>query len=217
MRNLTRNFCMVAALLTASDSFAATPRQLQDFYLAAQLNDPGSVRDLLKVIGNPNGRDPISGETAMILALREESERVLPVLLADPAIDLEATAVNGNTALMMAAFKSNAAAVKLLIAKGARVNRTGWNALHYAAAAGSADIVRILVEHKADINAPSPSGLTALMLAAREGQESAVQALLALGADTTLKNNENLDAAQIARRADKERIVEMIQGRGAAP
>jgi ankyrin repeat protein len=206
-----RQLCLAAALLASGAGFAATPAQLGDFYLAVKLDDPSTVRKLLGVIGDPNGRDPISGETAMILALREESARVLPVLLADPAIDLEATAVNGNTALMMAAFKNNAAAVTLLIDKGARVNRTGWNALHYAAAAGSADIVRLLVARKAEINGPSPSGLTALMLAAREGQDSAVQALLALGADTTLKNNENMDAIQIARRADKERIVEMIK------
>lgn len=216
MSKFTRNCLLAVSLLGVGGSFAATPHQVTDFFLAAQLDDPGSIRKLLPVLDNPNGRDPISGETALILALREGSQRVVTVLLADPAINLEATAVNGNTALMMAAFKNDGAAVKLLLDKGARVDRPGWNALHYAAAGGGADIVRMLVAHKADIDARAPSGMTALMIAAREGQESAARALLTLGADSALKNDENLDAVQIARRADKPAIAEMIVARRAA-
>lgn len=216
MSNLTRSLLLAAALLGPGASFAATPAQLADFYLAAQLDDPASVRKLLGLIGNPNGRDPVSGETALILALREEAHRVVPVLLDDPAIDLEATAINGNTALMMAAFKRDMAAATALIGKGAHINRSGWNALHYAAAAGAADIVRLLVAHKAEIDARAPYGMTALMLAAREGQQDAVQALLLLGADATLKDSEDQTALQIAQRADKERIVELIRTQGRA-
>ena len=216
MFKMMRKALLAAACASPLCSFAATPGQLADFYLAAQMDDAASVRKLLAVIGNPNGRDPVSGETALILALREESHRVVPVLLDAPAIDLEATAINGNTALMMAAFKRDTAAATALIGKGAHVNRGGWNALHYAAAAGSADIVRLLVANKAEIDARAPYGMTALMLAAREGQEDAVKALLLLGADASLKNSEDMTAAHIARRADKEGIVEMIRSQGAA-
>ena len=94
--------------------------------------------------------------------------------------------------------------------KGAVVTRPGWTALHYAAAAGDEEIVRLLLEHHAYIDAESPSQITPLMIAAREGQDGAVKVLLQEGADATLKNNERLTAAQIAVRAGKNDIAEAI-------
>jgi ankyrin repeat protein len=135
------------------------------------------------------------------------------VLFAPPGVELDRTAQNGNTALMMAAFKGHKAAVQTLLAKGAAVNRPGWTALHYAAAGGHADIARLLIASKANLDSPSPSGITPLMIAAREGMEATVAVLLEAGADTTLRNNEALTAGQIAERADKPRIVAAIAAR----
>jgi ankyrin repeat protein len=111
---------------------------------------------------------------------------------------------------MMAAYKHNKPVVLALLAKGAIVNRPGYTALHFSAAAGDDEITRILLDHHAYIDAEAPAKYTPLMMAAREGQESTVQVLLDAGADATLKNTESLTAAQIAERADKPLIAAAI-------
>jgi ankyrin repeat protein len=141
--------------------------------------------------------------------------RVFEALLAHPAIDLEAQAMNGNTALMMAAFKNNRRAAEALLAKGARENRAGWTPLHYAAAGGAEDIARLLIARKAKLDALSPKesgAYTPLMMAAREAQPGMVRLLLEAGANPALKNTEGLTAAQIAERAGQADIAATISG-----
>lgn len=184
---------------------------LTEFFRVVQIDNAGGVNKLLAQGIDVNARDPRSGETAMIIALREDSMSVFKELVAHPRVELELAAPNGNTALMMAAFKGNKPAVMALLERGATVNRPGWSPLHYAAAGGSADITRVLVERGAALNARAPAGLTPLMMAAREGQEDTVDVLLESGADSALKNAEGLTAAQLAERMDKPRIVKTIK------
>jgi ankyrin repeat protein len=222
MSNLTRKLrlfsCLaLVACLGLGHAAAATADELTSYFRAVQMDNDSTVKKLLAAGAvSPNAIDPISGESGLILALREGSERVIGVLLAQPALQLELNAPNGNTALMMAAFKHNKAAVLALLAKGAIVNRPGWTALHFAAASGDDDITRILLEHHAYIDAEAPARFTPLMIAAREGKESTVQLLLDEGADAGLKNSESLTAAQIAERADKPRIAAAIAAHLAA-
>ncbi len=203
-----------ALLLTA---VCARADAVRDLVLAAQLDNGGGVERLLAAGASPNTIDPISGEPVLILALREGAQQAIDRLIAAKNLQLEQAAPNGNTALMMAAFKRNRKAVESLLARGAQVNRPGWTALHYAAAGGDDAIVRLLLAKHADIDSRSPSDLTPLMLAAREGQEAAVDTLLKAGADTSLTNNEGLTAVQIAARADKPRIVAAIKAALAVP
>ncbi|MYM22246.1 ankyrin repeat domain-containing protein [Duganella sp. FT135W] len=181
-----------------------------DFFRAAQLDGAGRVATALLRGVNPNVRDP-NGETGLIVAMRYESLKVARLLMDQPGIDLEAKAPNGNTALMMAAFRQNKTAVLELLKRGAQVNQKGWTALHYAAAAGSVEITTILLDKHAYIDAESPSGMTPLMIAAREGQEAVVALLLEQGADATLKDGGfHLTAAEFALKADKPWIAKTI-------
>jgi ankyrin repeat protein len=192
---------------------AATPEQVKDFFRAVQMDDPRTVQALLGTV-DPNELNPLGGEPALVLALREESMRAFDVLLAYPGTRLETPAVNGNTALMMAAFKHNMPAVTALLAKGAAVNRPGWTPLHYAAASGDDDITKLLLNRGANIEATSPQGTglyTPLMMAAREGHESTALLLLAQGANAKAKNSEGLTAAQIAERAGKSQVVAALK------
>lgn len=186
--------------------------QARDMVVAAQMDNAGNIRRLIGKGGNPNTVDPNTGETLLMIALREDAKRVVGELLAHPKIELERTAPNGNTALMLAAFKRNKAAVVAMIARGAIVTRPGWTALHYAAASGDTDIAAILLEHAAYIDAESPSRLTPLMIAGREGHAAVAQLLLREGADATLTNNEGLTAHQIALRAGHADIAGIIAG-----
>jgi ankyrin repeat protein len=209
---LIRSMLLVAALAAPA---LAVADQTSDFFRAVQIDDAGTVRTLLGKV-DPNGVNPVGGEPALVLAVREGSMQVFDALLRHPGTNVDAAALNGNTALMMAAYKHNRPAAEALIAKGAAVNRPGWTPLHYAAASGDDDIARLLLAHGARIDAQSPpaSGkFTPLMMAAREGHEDTAVLLLGQGADPRLKNGEGLTAAEIARRADHDTIAAAIDKR----
>ena len=204
---------VLAAILSIGTAQAALADPLLDYFKAVQLDNADGVRRLLKEV-DPNAPSPISGEPALVLALREGSLAVFDVLLAHPGIKLEQAAPNGNTALMMAAFKHHKQPVLALLDKGAAVNRPGWSALHYAAASGDDEIARILLASGAALNAPARGLLTPLMIAAREGHESTVKVLLDAGADVRPTDSDNQTALQIAEKADKPRIAALIAGKG---
>jgi ankyrin repeat protein len=200
---------------SAAPAARATPAQVHDFFRAVQMDDAHTVQALLPVV-DPNGRNPLGGEPALVVAVREGSMNVLKALLAYPGMQVDASAMNGNTALMMAAYKGNAPAAEALLASGAAVNRPGWTPLHYAAASGDAGIVRLLLGHGARIDAVSPpasGAYTPLMMAAREGQQDTALLLIDAGANPKRKNGEGLTAAQIAERADHKSIATAIGAR----
>jgi uncharacterized protein len=182
------------------------------FFRAVQIDDDRTVKAVLARGLDPNLHDPERGETGLIIAMRNDAMRVAKLLLAQPGLKVDEQSPNGNTALMMAALQKNKPAVLALLEKGAQVNRPGWTALHYAAAAGDLDIMKLLLERNAYIDAASPTGTTPLMLAAREGQEDAVRLLLEEGADATLKDRAwRENAAEFAVRAQKPWIAEQIR------
>jgi uncharacterized protein len=182
------------------------------FFRAVQIDDDRAVKTVLARGLDPNLHDPERGETGLIIAMRNDAMKVAKLLLAQPGLKVDEPAPNGNTALMMAALQKNKPAVLALIEKGAQVNRPGWTALHYAAAAGDLDIMKLLLERHAYIDAAAPTGTTPLMLAAREGQEDAVRLLLDEGADATLKDRAwRENAAEFAVRAQKPWIAEQIR------
>ena len=203
-----------AALLGCSGQILADP--VRDMVVAAQLDNPSTVRKLLAGGMTPNTVDPVSGEPVVIVALREGSSNVVDLLLAHKEFALEQAAPNGNTALMMAAFKHNKRAAEILLARGASVNRTGWTPLHYAASSGDVDIANMLLASGAKLDARSPGNFTPLMMAAREGHPDVAVLLVQKGGNPVLKNDENLTAAQIARRADRADIAAAIEKHASA-
>ena len=214
---LRRAFCstVCSMLLSAAcaQAMAATPAQVSTFFRAVQMDDARTVKSMLGSQVDPNETNPIGGEPPLVLALREGSMEVFKALLAHPGTRVDTPAINGNTALMMAAFKGNRPAAEALIARGAAVNRPGWTPLHYAAAAGDDGIAALLLQHGAKIDAVSPrasGSYTPLMLAAREGKEDTALFLLERGANPRLRNGEGLTAAQIAARAEHASLAKTL-------
>lgn len=183
-----------------------------DFFTAIIRDNPATITDLLRRGFDPNTPNE-RGDKGLLLALQLESDRVFFALLQSPQVDVNAHNARGETPLMLAAIKGNLPAVQALLARGADVNRPGWAPLHYAASGGTpqhAQIVALLLEHFAYIDAASPNGSTPLMLAARYGSDAIVQLLLQEGADPTLKNQLGLTARDFALEADRERTAALI-------
>ncbi|KAK1765276.1 ankyrin repeat-containing domain protein [Phialemonium atrogriseum] len=107
--------------------------------------------------------------------------------LLDAKADVNAPAVSmfGSTALHRAVNRDHIDIVKLLLSKDANPNQSNWigdGALHIAVSrwAINDEVIQILVDHGADVNANHGS---ALQVAAEKGSVQTVQVLLAAGAD----------------------------------
>jgi len=196
--------------------FIASPSMADarnDLLKAAAMDNQYEVQSLLKRGVSPNLTEPTRGESALMLAVREESNQALAVLINARGININLRAKNGDSALMIAAFKKNKLAVEMLLAKGAQVNNDGWTALHYAAAAGETEIVQLLLGKSAEVDAPSPNLTTPLMMAARSGNIYTVKAIVDAGADLNLVNEQGLSAVDFAQKAGHAEIVEGLKYR----
>jgi len=209
MLNRDLRMAIAATLMVSATAACAAPDPVS-FFRAVSVDNTNAVRDMLAEGINPNLISTVYDEPALVLAVRDDADKVFQVLLNTPGINLETPASNGNTALMLAAYRHKQALVEALLAKGAKVNQPGWTALHYAASAGDLPIMKILFDRQAVVDARATTNITPLMFAAREGQEEAVKLLLSWGADPGLKSDHGWTADQFALAADKPRVAAII-------
>ncbi|KAF5584289.1 ankyrin repeat [Fusarium subglutinans] len=158
--------------------------------LAAEIGHAGVVKILCM-----NGADvgAIWGEdkhTPLSLAAINGHEDTMRVLI-DAGSDMEARTVHSNrTPLHWAVFKHRVESTRLLLQRGAQVNAKDefGTALCYSAGEGHLDIVKLLLDHGADIELTSIHEETPLSLAAQRGRVDVVRLLLAHGANIDAKN-----------------------------
>jgi uncharacterized protein len=206
MRNYFKFFIFSIVLACI---FNAKAGSYEDFFKAIQRDDAGTVKSLLQRGFDPNTRDP-NQQHGLYLALREPSLKVAQVLADWPQTDLSALNAQDESALMMATLRGHNDMAKRLVTQGADVNKTGWTPLHYAATAGNVELIALLLEHHAYIDAESPNGSTPLMMAAHYASASAVKLLLESGADPLLYNTLKLSAIDFAQRANKTESADLI-------
>jgi len=104
--------------------------------------------------------------------------------------DVNATQVDGTTALHWAVYRDDPATVDQLIKAGAKVattNRVGITPLYMASLYGNPTIVNRLIAAGADAKQLGPNNETMLMLAARNGNPATIKALLAAGVPVNAK------------------------------
>ncbi|MBX3587548.1 MAG: ankyrin repeat domain-containing protein [Ramlibacter sp.] len=188
---------------------SAAAGSYEDFFIAVKRDDAAAVTSLLQRGFDPNTPGP-DGLTGLYLALREPSLKVASVLVAWPKTNVEVRTAQDESPLMMASLKGHLELVKQLIARDADVNKPGWAPLHYAATRSQLEIMNLLLEHNAYIDAESPNGTTPLMMAAHYGSVSAVKLLLEAGADPLLKNQAGLTAIDFAQSANRKDAADLI-------
>lgn len=106
------------------------------------------------------------GNYPIHIAAREDRPRIVSAML-DAGADINAKGDYGRTPLMCAADAGAAKTVRLLIKRGADLERrgNGKTAFLYAARSGSVECVRLLFEAGADIRATTTVGQSAVSIA----------------------------------------------------
>ena len=186
-----------------------------DFFKAIELDQPEVVTALLQRGFDPDSPNP-QGQPALMLAMQKSSRKVVEVLMAWKTTNLSIHNAQMETPLMLAAITNQLDWAKKLIERGADVNQKGWTPLHYAATKGNTEIMRLLIENHAYLDAESPNGTTPLMMAAHYGTPLATKLLLEEGADPRLQNQLGLNALAFAKQAQKAESVQYIQAFEAA-
>jgi ankyrin repeat protein len=145
---------------------------------AAWSGPPAVVRELIDA-GTMMTATDAGGETALLAAARFNTAPVIEMLIAAGA-NINATNEDGQTALMLAAPEGYDK-VKLLIASGAEINaqdHEGKAVLMYATSNDDPQIVRLLLDQGAKIDAKTQGDMTALMFAAAQGAKPEVIKML---------------------------------------
>lgn len=203
------------------------PRSALEAALVAGAGQEASVRLLLDRGVPPDVRAEDGRTPLMQAAERGASQAV--ALLVERGADARASDARGAAALHYAT--TTLVAARLLEA-GAEVDARarwtngteGWTPLLIAAKDRRWDVVRLLLDHGAAIDAramPNDEGdehvgigATALMTAAREGDLEVVRELIARGADLTAKSPSGRSALSFACEGSPEVVAELLS-RGA--
>jgi ankyrin repeat protein len=164
-----------------------------DFFKAIEFDRAEQVQQLLERGFDPNSPNP-KGQPALMAAMQQSSNKVVDLLVNWPSTNLSIKNPQGETPLMLAALNNKLPLAKLLILRGADVNQAGWTPLHYAATKGHIEMMRLMIDNSAYLDAESPNGTTPLMMAAHYGTPMAVKLLLEEGADPRIKNKLGLSA-----------------------
>jgi uncharacterized protein len=119
---------------------------------------------------------------------------------------------NGDDFVRSAA-EGDQKAFGLFLAAGFDVNTpntAGYTALMVASERGRPDIIKLLLDHKADPNAAGRDGTTALMLAAENNQPEIVKLLIGRGADPSRQDNNGWTAVLKAAYQGNAKCIEIL-------
>jgi ankyrin repeat protein len=174
----------------------------QLIHLAASDGNFDVVKELLKNHVDPNSKEWNEGQTALTLAVIKGHSDIVEILLANGASPN--ISGDGFTPLFFAAKRGDQKMVEILLRHDADVNtRTtsstsysslknplmpsagasgGWTPLIAATSKGHYKIVKMLVEHGADLNKFDANGCTALAFAYERGFKNIMELLLSKGA-----------------------------------
>ncbi|KAM6167755.1 KN motif and ankyrin repeat domain-containing protein 3 [Erethizon dorsatum] len=208
-----------AARLVAQEWFRVSSQRRSQAELVA-----GVLRGLAR-LGSPllthvvNLADD-NGNTALHYSVSHGNLAISNLLLDTGVCDLSCQNRAGYSALMLAALTSagqrqeDAAVVRRLFTMGninSKASQTGQTALMLAISHGRQDMVAVLLECGADVNAQDADGATALMCASEYGRLDTVQLLLSQpGCDPAILDNEGTSALAIALEAEQDEVAALL-------
>jgi hypothetical protein len=165
------------------------------------------------------GQDAEKARSFVAAARRGDEHAVRKSLDADASL-VHATDAMGMTALDWAATREHWHIFRQLLAKGAPVNRIGFDGgtvLHRAAHHDRPDMVQLLLDAGADFSIQNNWGRTPLHVATRRGHRHVAEYLLEVGADPNSATREGWTALHIAYRSGHPALVELLLTAGAEP
>jgi ankyrin repeat protein len=166
------------------------------------------------------------GSNALCAASEKGNTALVKLLLEHDALVSFSGGIYGNP-LQAAAAKGHEEIVEMLLnTEGIEINKTGkylsWlgdvtdgAALYLASEEGHVNIVKLLLDRGADIDAKVDLWGTALTIAAVSNQEEVVRLLLERGADVNVENEFCSGALDAAAQYGHEEIAEMLYDAGA--
>ena len=144
-------------------------------------------------------------------------------LLRHNGADMDGQGYDGRNPLHGAAYSGNLEVARKLIEYdpayiNAREEGGGETPLDWASRGQNpkgGSVVRLLLEHGADINVQDNNGWTPLHSASYDGALEVVRVLLEHGADVEVKKNDRMTALQEAAGRGHEKVVELLREHGA--
>ena len=119
---------------------------------------------------------------------------------------------SGYTPLLIAGYRNQLEAVKVLLELGAKVNALSEDGTVLTAACYKSNtaLVKILLEQHADVNVKNNAGTTPLMFAIMAENEEIVKLLIENKADTQTMDNSRKSAVDFAKDCDSKVIKQLI-------
>ena len=168
------------------DSFANKVK----FFIALQTGDMAEVEKLVQL-----DSELVYAQTEMSMGLHLEG--YWPI---------------GFTALHWAASAGDEKLLTFLLSRGAKMDSTssGMTPLHTSVLMGRPNIVRLLLDHKADVEVETSSGLTPLHIAALRNRHDIAELLLSQGARIDATDSRGQTSMDWAMKKDYSELVELL-------
>ena len=134
-------------------------------------------------------------------------------------VTMASSAIRQDDLLVQAASRGELEKVRAMLDHGAVVkgNNKMLTALHWAVTMGHRDVVALLIERGANVEAKAADGHTPLHMAAREGDAQMVQCLLEARANPNSTNNASQTAVDLALAfaEDEPEVAQVLLAAGA--
>ena len=133
-------------------------------------------------------------------------------------IDVNSKLSNSNTSLIEAVWYQDFQAVKVLVEKGANIDKKqgdGITPLMFAVEKGNLEIAEYLINKGADVNSRAKNKNTPLIIATFHGQDECVELLIKNGANVNLKQCDGFTALHFASEKDFIDVAKILIKGGA--